>query len=96
MLAAIGAMFTAGAAGEALMKILSPLLSAFLNSVGKGINDNLAAKRSEQTIHDLGVSQTTSIINKESADDERRANEVAVNRPDVDAVVSGLERGDEF
>lgn len=84
-------MFT-GLAGAALLKLLEALLSAF----GTGFNDWLARKRAENNLHDLGVAETTSTINKESADAERRASEVAVNRPDVSTVIAGMERGDTF
>ncbi|QUS40563.1 hypothetical protein RPMA_18265 [Tardiphaga alba] len=84
-------MFT-GLAGAALLKVLEALFNAF----GTGFNDWLARKRAENNLHDLGRAETTSTINKESADAERRANEVAVNRPDVDDVIAGLQRGDRF
>ncbi|QUS39570.1 hypothetical protein RPMA_12525 [Tardiphaga alba] len=84
-------MFT-GLAGAALLKVLEALFNAF----GAGFNDWLARKRAENNLYDLGRAETTSTINKESADAERRANEAAVNRPDVSAVVAGMERGDTF
>jgi len=84
-------MFT-GLAGAALLKVLE----ALFNALGAGFNDWLDRKRAENNLHDLGVSETTSTINKESADAERRANELAVNRPDVGTVVAGMERGDAF
>lgn len=81
-----------GLAGAALLTVLE----AFFNAFGAGINDWLARKRAENNLHDLGVAETTSTINKESADAERRASEVAVNRPDVSTVIAGMERGDTF
>jgi hypothetical protein len=84
-------MFT-GLAGAALLKVLEALFNAF----GTGFNDWLARKRAENNLHDLGVAETTSTINKETADAERRASEIAVNRPDVGTVVAGMEHGDTF
>lgn len=81
-----------GLAGAALLKVLEALFNAF----GAGFNDWLARKRAENNLHDLGVAETTSTINKETAYAERRASEVAVNRPDVGAVIAGMERGDTF
>lgn len=81
-----------GLSGAALLTILEALFSAF----GAGFNDWLARKRAENDLRDLGASETTSTINKETADAERRASEIAVNRPDVDAVVTGMQRGDPF
>ncbi|WP_398480931.1 hypothetical protein [Tardiphaga sp.] len=81
-----------GLAGAALLTILE----ALFNAAGVGLNDWLARKRAENNLHDLGVAETTSTINKESADAERRASEIAVNRPDVGAVVADMERGDAF
>ncbi|WP_022722859.1 hypothetical protein [Rhodopseudomonas sp. B29] len=91
----MGSLF-AGAAGAALLKVLAPIIEALLNGIGRSFNDWLAQKRAEQAQRELGAAQTTSTINKESADAERRASEVAVNRPDVGAVVAGMERGDAF
>lgn len=81
-----------GLAGAALLKILE----ALFNAAGIGLNDWLARKRAENAQRDLGRAETTSTVNKESADAERRANEVAVNRPDVGTVIAGMERGDAF
>lgn len=85
-----------GVAGAALLKVLLPIFEMILGGMGRGLNDWLAAKRAEQTSRDLGAAQTTSTINRESADAERRASEVAVDRPDVADVVAGMERGDAF
>jgi hypothetical protein len=81
-----------GLAGAALLTVLEALFNAF----GTGINDWLARKRAENDQRALGRAETTSTINKDSADAERRATEVAVNRPDVGAVIAGMERGDTF
>ncbi|WP_441280494.1 hypothetical protein [Tardiphaga sp. 862_B3_N1_1] len=81
-----------GLAGAALLKVLEALFNAF----GTGFNDWLSRKRAEQTQRELGAAETTSTINKESSNAERRASEVAVNRPDVGAVIAGMERGDTF
>lgn len=91
----MGGLF-AGAAGAAMLKVFAPLLEAVLNGIGRSLNDWLAAKRAEQAQRELGAAQISSTINKESADAERRASQVAVNRPDVGAVVAGMERGDAF
>lgn len=86
----------AGSAGAALLKAFAPVLEALFNAFGRSLNDWLAQKRAEQTARELGASQITSKINKEAADAERRASEVAVNRPAVGSVVAGMERGDTF
>lgn len=83
-----------------LLKLLEPFLAPFLgvllNAFGKSFTDWLEQKRSEEAQRQLGASQVTSTINRETADAERRASEVAVNRPDVSTVVAGMERGDAF
>lgn len=89
----MGGLF-AGLSGAALLKILAPIIEAFFNGMGRSFNDWLAQQRAEQANRDLGAAQTRAQINKESADAERRANEVAVNRPDVGAVIAGMERGE--
>lgn len=89
-------MFAAGTAAAAWLTVLEPLLEALFNAFGKSFNDWLATQRAEQTQRELGASQVTSTTNKESADAERRANDVAVNRPDVGTVIAGMERGDTF
>ena len=79
-----------------LLPILAPILKAFFEGMGKTWNDRLEQQRSEQTNRDLGASQVTSQINKGTADAERKASELATNRPDVGAVIAGMERGDSF
>lgn len=89
-------MFTGTALSAAAMAILKTLLDSFLMAFGSAVTDWLAAVRGEKAQRDLGAAQTTSSINKESADAERRANDVANNRPDDVAVIDGMVRGDEF
>ncbi|WP_315804022.1 hypothetical protein [Bradyrhizobium sp. SZCCHNS3002] len=88
-------MFT-GTAGAALLTVLAPILKVLFEAMGRSFNDWLAAKRAEQTNRELGAARTTSTLNRETADAERRANQVAVDRPDIGTVVAGLERGDAF
>jgi hypothetical protein len=91
----VGGIF-AGLSGAALLKILAPIIEAILNGIGRSFNDWLAQQRAEQANRDLGAAQTRAQINKESADAERRAADASVNRPDVDSVIAGMQRGDEF
>lgn len=88
-------MFT-GTAGAALLTVFAPILKALFEGMGRSFNDWLARKRAEQTNRDLGAAEVTSTINRESADAERKASELAVNRPDAGSVVAGMERGDAF
>lgn len=83
-LATIGTWLTSYAGGLVL-KLVVDLFSNWLSQRQADANAKAA-----------GRAETTSTINKESADAERRASEVAVNRPDVGNVVAGMERGDAF
>lgn len=91
----MGGLF-AGAAGAALLKVFAPLLEAVLNGIGRSLNDWLAAKRAEQAQRELGATQISSTINKESADADRRANAVLVNRPDLDDALDRWSHGAKF
>ncbi|MFZ5737203.1 MAG: hypothetical protein ACOY6K_10015 [Pseudomonadota bacterium] len=82
MLAAIAAWFASEGVGLVLGALAKLALDAF------------AAWRADQTTRAAGRADATSTINRESADAERRANEVSVNRPDLGAVLAGMERGD--
>jgi hypothetical protein len=89
-------VLTLGAAAAAWLSVLQPILVALFSAAGKSFEGWLAAKRAEQAQRDLGAAKTTNTINQESADAERRASEIAINRPDLDVVIAGMERGDDF
>lgn len=89
-------MFTSTAMWASLLAMLAPILKALFEGFGSSLAASAASKRAEAAQRDLGASQTASTINKETADAERRASEVAANRPDVAVVVAGMERGDAF
>ncbi|MGJ4888972.1 hypothetical protein ACQR1Y_12300 [Bradyrhizobium sp. HKCCYLRH3099] len=88
-------MFT-GTAGAALLTVLAPILRIVLEAIGHSFDDWLARQQAAQVNRELGAREVTSILNKENADAERKASELAVNRPDVGAVVAAMERGDAF
>jgi hypothetical protein len=80
-------------------------LAAWLSSFAGGVvvklvvdlvSNWLSQRQADSNAKAAGQAQATSKINKESADAERRASEVAVNRPDAGAVIAGMERGDTF
>jgi hypothetical protein len=71
-------------------------LGAILKFASDALGNYLAQRQADTNAKAAGQAEVTSTINKESADAERRASEVAVNRPDVSAVVAGMERGDTF
>lgn len=89
-------MIFSGTSGAALLTVLAPILKIILEAMGHSFDDWLARQRAAQDNRDLGAAQTTARINKESADAERKASELAVNRPDVGAVIAGMERGEPF
>lgn len=84
VLATIGTWLT-GYVGGLVLKLVVDLF-----------NDWLSQRQADTNAKAVGRAETSTTINKEAADAERRANEVAVNRPDVSAVVAGMERGDAF
>jgi hypothetical protein len=67
-----------------------------LGALAKILLDLWSDHQANQALRKSAVAETVATINKETADAERRANEVAVNRPDVSTVVAGMERGDAF
>ncbi|NPU63398.1 hypothetical protein HL667_00110 [Bradyrhizobium sp. 83012] len=88
-------MFT-GVAGAAWLTVLTPILKALFQAGFSSLGTWLDKQRAEQTSRELGAARTTATINRESADAERRADQLAVDRPDIGSVVAGLERGDAF
>jgi hypothetical protein len=84
VLTAVGA-WLASYAGGLVVKLVVDLVGNWLSQ-----------RQADNNAKAAGQAQATTKINKESADAERRASEVAVNRPDTGAVVAGMERGDTF
>lgn len=52
--------------------------------------------QANQSQRNSAVAEVTTKINKESADAEKRANEVLVNRPDIDDALDKWSRGEKF
>jgi hypothetical protein len=88
-------MFT-GVAAASWLAVLQPILEAFFSAFGRSFTDWLDRKRAEQAQRELGRFETASTINRESTNAERRASDLAVNRPDIGNVIDGMQRGDPF
>lgn len=71
-------------------------LGAILKFASDALGNYQAQRQADSNAKAAGQAEATSTINREAADAERRASEVAVNRPDVNSVVAGMERGDTF
>lgn len=66
-------------------------MGANLKFASDALRYNLAKRQADTNAKAAGQAEATSTINKETADAERRASEVAVNSPDVGTVVAGME-----
>lgn len=73
--------------------ILSSLLSAGLGALLGFFQDYMAKRRSDAALRDLGQTETTAAVNKETSDANRRAADAAVNAPPIDRMLDDMDRG---
>jgi NAD/NADP transhydrogenase beta subunit len=87
--ALIAGLFT-GASGASL---ISSIIGALFNSLFSNLFGYLDKQAEGQAREELGRTKEIAKVNKETANAQRKAAEVAINAPDVDEFIDLLEHG---
>lgn len=87
-------MFTAAGAGAALLALAAKFLPIALAAIADYVLKSHAAAQTRADDIALGQATTTAAVNKETADADHRAAEVAVNAPPVGSMLDAMSRGE--